>query len=196
MLVASTTLRLPGGAGSMAARWAERSSSPCSRQSRISSRPASDSPSCSATRRISACPGRNTNRLPGSSARAWSTVCTTRGSTNSPTCQGRPQRMSTGNIRPSLRTTSASLSILERRSPSSVADITKTLSGVSLSSSRPLRVNAKARSASKLRSWYSSMMTRPTPSSAGSSCKRLVRIPSVTTSMRVSVPTLLSNRIR
>ncbi|MNS93332.1 hypothetical protein D3C72_1274980 [compost metagenome] len=34
MLVASTTLRLPGGAGSIAARCAARSSSPCNGHSR------------------------------------------------------------------------------------------------------------------------------------------------------------------
>lgn len=39
MLVASTTLRVPRDAGSMAARWAARSSSPCSGQSSTSGRP-------------------------------------------------------------------------------------------------------------------------------------------------------------
>ncbi len=46
ILVANTTLRLPAGAGSMAARWAVRSSSPCSGHSRISGRLPRASSSC------------------------------------------------------------------------------------------------------------------------------------------------------
>ena len=157
MLVASTTLRRPGGDGSMAARWALRSSSPCSGQSRMSRRPARDSASCSLTRRISACPGRNNSRLPGSSASACRMVCSTFGSTHSPACQGAPQRISTGNIRPSLRSTGASPSRPANRSPSRVADISSTFSGSSPESAprniaRPFRHSASARSASRLRS--------------------------------------------
>ncbi len=84
MLVASTTLRIPAGAGSMAARWSARSNSPCSGQSRMSLRPSSDSASASLTLRISAWPGRNTSRLPGSSSSACNTACSTRGSIRSP----------------------------------------------------------------------------------------------------------------
>ena len=106
--------------------------------------------------------------------------------------------MVTGNIRPSLFTIGASFRSLERRSPSSVADMRRILSGwlSSLRSSRPLRQSTKAKSASSVRRWYSSKMTIPTPSRAGSSCKRRDRMPSVTTSTRVFGPTLLSKRIR
>ncbi len=105
--------------------------------------------------------GRKTSTLPLSSASAWSTACCTRGSMNSPGCAARPQRISTGNMRPSLRTTGASPSSAARRSPSRVADITSTFSGgSSRNSSRPLRVSARARSASRLRSWNSSKITQ------------------------------------
>ena len=43
---------------------------------------------------------------------------------------------------------------------------------------------------------HSSKITRFTPSSVASSISILVRIPSVTTSMRVSLETLVSKRIR
>ena len=46
ILVASTTLRSPLGAGSIAARWAARSSSPCKGHNRISLREPSASASC------------------------------------------------------------------------------------------------------------------------------------------------------
>ncbi|MNN35159.1 hypothetical protein D3C81_1490020 [compost metagenome] len=46
MLVASTTLRWPVGTGSMAARWALRSSSPCNGHSKTSLRSPIASASC------------------------------------------------------------------------------------------------------------------------------------------------------
>ena len=48
------------------------------------------------------------------------------------------------------------------------------------------RARAKATSAFMLRSWNSSKMITLTPSSVGSVTRRRVRMPSVTTSMRVA----------
>src|SRR5579859_6271374 len=56
--------------------------------------------------------------------------------------------------------------------------------------------SASPRSAFKLRSWNSSKMMQPNPERAESSCSRRVSIPSVTTSMRVSPLTRVSNRVR
>ena len=52
------------------------------------------------------------------------------------------------------------------------------------------------RSAFRLRSWNSSKITQPMPASAESSCSMRVRMPSVTTSMRVSRLTRVSSRVR
>ena len=56
--------------------------------------------------------------------------------------------------------------------------------------------SASPRSAFRLRSWNSSKMTQPMPASAASSCSMRVRMPSVTTSMRVSRLTRVSSRVR
>ncbi len=58
------------------------------------------------------------------------------------------------------------------------------------------RHRASARSACRLRSWNSSKITRPTPESSGSPCRRRVRMPSVSTSRRVAAPTADSKRTR
>ena len=57
------------------------------------------------------------------------------------------------------------------------------------------RHRARARSAFRLRSWNSSNITSEMPSRQGSRCRRRVRIPSVTTSIRVAGETLRSNRM-
>ena len=154
ILVASTTLRLPAGAGSMAARWAAKSNSPCNGQSKMSVRSLNACCNCSCTRRISAWPGRNTNTLPDSSLSACSTVVTARGSIKSPGIKGRLQCICTSNIRPALLTTGALPSKADRRSPSRVADINRIFTGASspANNSRPFRHSARAKSASKLRS--------------------------------------------
>ena len=57
------------------------------------------------------------------------------------------------------------------------------------------RRNASPRSVGTLRSCTSSKMTIAVPSSVGSFCRRRVRMPSVTTSMRVFGPILRSSRV-
>ena len=168
--VANTIFREPLGAGSIAARCAFRSRSPYSGHTITSGRLLSSSLRVSATRRISACPGRKTRTLPDCSLMAAKQVSVIRASIRSPGWKGLPQTVETGYIRPSLVTTGASFSTFERRAPSSVADIRSSFSGgSSRSSSRALRHRASARSESRFRRWYSSKMTTPTPSSAGSS---------------------------
>jgi hypothetical protein len=192
MLVASTTLRRPGAAGRSAASCASGASSPNSGSTSV---PAGSSPSLSAraTRRISAAPGRNTSASPGCSASARRTVLATSRSS----CSGcrLAWRTSTGNERSLLMIRGASPSSAATAAPSSVADITS-----SLRSWRRFRctsrLSASPRSAARLRSWNSSKITSPVPSSAGSSCSRRPRMPSVTTSMRVSRLTLVSSRMR
>jgi hypothetical protein len=72
---------------------------------------------------------------------------------NSPGAKARPQRSATGYMRPSLLITGASSSRLDSRAPSKVADISRIFSGgSSRSNSRPLRLKARARSASRERS--------------------------------------------
>ena len=58
------------------------------------------------------------------------------------------------------------------------------------------RTRASAVSDVRLRSWNSSKMTMPTPSSVGSSTSILVMMPSVRTSMRVVAETFVSKRMR
>ena len=81
------------------------------------------------------------------------------------------------------------------RPVSSVADMASTRRS-GRSTARASRVRARARSVWRLRSWISSKTTRPTPASDGSCWRRRVRMPSVTTSIRVAGPTLRSSRVR
>ena len=91
--------------------------------------------------------------------------------------------MRTGKLRPGLDRRGAS-SHRATRSPSSVADITsRRRSGRSCACTSS--ASAAPRSPARCRSWNSSKMIAPTPVSSGSSCSRRVRMPSVTTSMRV-----------
>ncbi|CAB4612468.1 unannotated protein [freshwater metagenome] len=75
-----------------------------------------------------------------------------------------------------------------------MADIAKIFtseSKVAIASSK----NAKPRSVGTFLSCTSSKITSAVPSSVGSFCKRRVRIPSVTTSMRVLLPIFRSSRV-
>jgi hypothetical protein len=72
-----------------------------------------------------------------------------------------------------------------RRVPaSSVADITR-MRRSGRSAPRASHVSARPRSALRERSWNSSKMTVPMPGRSGASCTMRVRMPSVTTSIRV-----------
>ena len=103
------------------------------------------------------------------------------------------QCISTSNMRPALSTTGASSSAV-RPSTSGVADMASNRrSGriVDTTSS----ASARPRSVVRFRSCTSSKMTRPTPGSSGSFCRRRVSTPSVTTSRRVSAPMWRSSRV-
>ena len=78
------------------------------------------------------------------------------------------QRCSTGNWRPGASITGAPPRIPATRARSSVADMMTSLSS-GRRFSRRSSVSARSRSASRLRSWNSSKITSPTPSSSGSS---------------------------
>ena len=82
-----------------------------------------------------------------------------------------------------------------RRAASSVADITR-MRRSSRTSACASRHSARPRSALRLRSWNSSKITIATPSSVASRCSQRVRIPSVTTSMRVLLLVRDSSRVR
>ena len=107
------------------------------------------------------------------------------------------QMMSTGCCRPTLEIIgagSASPRSLAKRCVSAVADIASTRrSGRRFL--RASRQSASPISVGRFLSWTSSKMTKPTPGSSGSFCKRRVRIPSVTTSMRVLGPIWRSSRV-
>ena len=105
MAVAGTTLRRPGGAGSMARRWVSRSSSPYSGTRSTWERETSPAASVSCTRRISAWPGRNTSTLPCCSARARNTVRPSSRSRSREGVQGAPYTTSTGWPHPAPRMT-------------------------------------------------------------------------------------------
>ena len=105
------------------------------------------------------------------------------------------QRVSTGHARPSDVTSGASPISRATGAASSVADIATRIRS---SRSAPLisRQSARPRSAFRLRSWNSSKRTAPTPSSDGSDWIIRVRMPSVTTSIRVARLTFASPRMR
>ncbi|MCW0463656.1 hypothetical protein NB705_000729 [Xanthomonas sacchari] len=153
--------------------------------------PAASSAAC--TRPISRCPGRNTSTSPGCCCSACSTARRVCASSDSSRRAGKCA-ISTGKLRPALDSRGASRNCA-RRSPSSVADIT-TMRRSSRTCACTSRASARPKSAARWRSWNSSNSSAPTPSSIGSSCSMRVRMPSVTTSMRVRADTLFSKRMR
>ena len=107
------------------------------------------------------------------------------GTSRLPAGSGRSsQRVSTGKARPSERMTGAPSKSVATGWASSVADMT-TSARSGRSAARASHARASPRSAFRLRSWNSSKMTQPTPSSEGSDCSIRVRMPSVTTSIRL-----------
>ena len=104
------------------------------------------------------------------------------------------QRRSTMKPRPSEVTTGAS-SIAATGPASSVADVTS-ICRSGRNACRTSHVSARPRSAFRERSWNSSKTTQPTPASSGSLWIIRVRMPSVTTSIRVAAETSASPRIR
>lgn len=191
MAVASTSLRRPSGSGAMAARWASNAIAPNSGRT---AQP--QSLSAAATRRISPSPGQNASTSPGASSSACRTNPAIAASqrTSRDNCRG-SQTVSTGNARPSAVIRGASPISAATGAASSVADI-----GSSTRSGRraPRMSSAKARprSAFSERSWNSSNRMAPTPGNSGSSWIIRVRMPSVTTSIRVAPDTRLSPRMR
>ena len=189
--VASTTLR-PVLAGAIAARCALKSIAPNSGASVQSagSRPVS----ALSTRRISPSPGRNTSADPG----AVSSACNTRSATacsNRCLPTGRSSQWGvTGKLRPSEVTTGACIRAATGAA-SSVADMA-TINRSSRNASATSRQSARPRSAFRDLSWNSSKITAPTPGRSGSSCSMRVRMPSVTTSIRVDLLTALAPRTR
>jgi hypothetical protein len=105
------------------------------------------------------------------------------------------QRVSTGKARPSDEIRGALSSISATGPASSVADITR-MRRSGRSAPRASHVSARPRSALRERSWNSSKMTVPIPARSGASCTIRVRMPSVTTSMRVASDTFASPRMR
>ncbi|CAN5823284.1 hypothetical protein BH23ACT5_BH23ACT5_00980 [soil metagenome] len=180
MSVESTTFRKGGSDGEIAASCSSTGREPCRR--RTSARL---SASRSATRRISAIPGRNTSTSPSWSARADRTteatctsICRVRGG------GGRHCR-STWCIRASAAMTGTSPRNSAMLVESMVADITN----IRRSGRNPAllsRIKANPRSVWRFRSWTSSKMRSAVPASEGSAWILRVRIPSVTTSMRVA----------
>ena len=195
MLVARTTLRRPAGEGARARSCTAGVSCPC--RGRMSTVAATSGGSvvarrCS-TRRISAAPARNTNTSPGPSARAWRTASATAGSIGVVAAMGR-YRVVTGWAAPGACTTVAPPSRPAVAATSRVADITTTArSGRKLPAVSSTR--ASPVSADRERSWNSSKITTSTPASSGSRCRRRVRIPSVTNSMRVRALVRRSSRV-
>ena len=127
-------------------------------------------------------------------------------STTRRTCCGQPrsgqaspgraagQSMSTAKLRPALLKRGAS-NQRAMRSPSRVADMmTRRRSGRRWACTS--RASAAPRSPCRCRSWNSSNRIAPIPASSGSSCSMRVRMPSVTTSMRVAADTRDSRRMR
>lgn len=190
-LVASTTRRCPDGSGCSTRLCASTDSSPCSG----STCTAGSSTSCSApcTRAISRWPGRNTSTSPGCVAKACSTARRVCGSSASSRRAGKCA-ISTGKLRPALLRRGASTKPA-RRSPSSVADIA-TMRRSSRTCACTSSASARPRSPARWRSWNSSNSSAPTCSSIGSSWISRVRMPSVTTSMRVRAEVLFSKRMR
>ena len=188
MSVASTTRRRPAGDGARARSCSSGRRLPCSgRTSTSRGRSASNPP----TRRMAAAPGRNTSTSPLSSRTASCTTAATasKGRTRGP---GGRQRMSTGWVRPGLVTTGAGPAVPPSRTASRVASSVADMASNRRSGRRPSRASrasASARSVCRCRSWTSSKTTSAVPGRLGSAWSRRVRIPSVTTSIRVAGPT-------
>ena len=135
------------------------------------------------TRSISPAPGRNTSTSPSSCTASTLRIAAAVRTSSVPSIPS-AQVTSTGNGRPSTSTIGQSKRNALTSRGSIVADMT-----IRRRSSRARMVSrqkARARSAWTDRSWNSSMMTQDTPSSSGSSMNRRVRMPSVTTRIRVS----------
>ena len=181
-LVASTTRRRPSAAGAgpaPGARPAARRAAPAPR------RPPPRLPR-QRRARVSRRPGRNTSTSPGCRASACSTARRTCASSASSRRAGTCSTC-TGWLRPWLDSRGASRNAASR-SPSSVADIT-TIRRSSRSEACTSSASARPRSADRWRSWNSSNSSAPTPGSSGSSWIMRVRMPSVTTSIRVRADT-------
>ncbi|MNN21556.1 hypothetical protein D3C81_1348830 [compost metagenome] len=147
--VASTTLRRPAGAGSIARRCSACGSAPYSGASMTSAGNPPPASSDSA-RRISRAPGRNTSTLPSCAVKDRRTARSTVRSSDSLGVPG-AYTVSTGNIRPRLCTTGAPSSKSAIGPGSSVADMTSSRKS-SRSNWRLCQANASPRSACKLRS--------------------------------------------
>ena len=193
-LVASTMRRRPSGSGASASVCCSSGNSPCSGSKRTS--PAATAGSVASARRaspISRWPGRNTSRSPGSCASACSTQRRNCGSRPSSRRAGK-YATDTGYERPSDDSRGASIRAASA-APSSVADITSSRrSGRSCACTSSAR--ARPRSPARWRSWNSSKTMAATLSRVGSSWIIRVRMPSVSTSMRVAAETLFSKRMR
>ena len=192
MLVASTILRRPGGGGAMAARWSLASRAPCRRNRSVSA--GSRASRRSAVRSISATPGRKARMEPVSLTSAPRIALAMASSSRS--AELRPTyRSSTGNIRPCDSTWTSPGMMVAKPATSSVADISnRRRSG--RNAARASNVSASAKSESRLRSWTSSNKTPATPASSGSLTSMRVKMPSVTTSMRVAADVRASSRVR
>ena len=195
MSVERTTRRRPDALGRRAASCSAKGSAPANRTMSTCGGVRSCKTPCA--RFISPIPGRNTRMSPSSLRSACRTASPIEFSRRSSRCFGM-YLMSTGKVRPSDVTTGASpkesARTCENNSAWAVADMAR----IFTSESKVLiasRRNAKPRSVGTLRSCTSSKMTRPVPSSVGSFCKRLVKMPSVTTSMRVDAPMRRSSRV-
>ena len=193
--VASTTLR-PRSAGAMAARWAAKGLAPT--RGRIAQSPGSRPANSRSTRRISPSPGKNTSSPPplwrvSASARSTSAAAASARRALGP--RGRSShRVSTGKLRPSEVRTGAPISSATGPA-SSVADIASRIRS-SRSAPATSRHSASPRSAFSDRSWNSSKITAPIPGRSGADCSIRVRMPSVTTSIRVCFDTFAAPRMR
>jgi hypothetical protein len=183
------------GAGSMAARWALRSSSPCSGQSRISgARPRPPEGWC--TRRISACPGRNTSTLPVWSASACNTLSTTRGSMNSPAGTAAPSGYPPDacalrcDHRGVVQQPRQALAFQGRGHQQDLQRRLVTQQLAAIEAQRQRQVGVQAAFVEFVEDQQAHAFQRRVGLQAA------VRMPSVTTSMRVLGPTLLSRRMR
>ena len=190
--VARTTRR--PSTGPRAARWAANSIAPKrGRTVQSETRPAR----AVATLRISPSPGRKARRPPsGTSSKAWR-ICAAMTASKRAVGSGLrgSQRVSTAKARPCEVTRGASCIRRATGSASRVADMTITTRS-SRSAPRSSKVSARPKSACRLRSWNSSKITAPTPGRSGSDWIMRVRMPSVTTSMRVARVTLASPLMR
>ena len=194
MSVLSTTRRRPAGDGASARSWSASDSAPASGYTSVSGM--TDRSSVCCTRLISPMPGRKTKMSPAFSRKARRVTSAT--ASSSRCClPGGAQVMSTGCCRPALEMIGAgspSPKSFAKRSVSAVADIASTRRSVR-KFLRASRHNARPTSVGRFRSCTSSKITSPIPGSSGSFCKRRVRIPSVTTSMRVLGPIRRSSRV-